>query len=245
MTSLADIQSAMKDTILSGHAPSALLEEIVSVGSISPKARLQIHQNTYRQSLTDALISIFPVMQAFVGEVFMRGLLGEYIKSVPPKSSCLNEYGDCLGHFIDGYEELAHLQYLADVARLEWAVFSVQNSAETQAFYSEVTAAEEQALPEQIQWHLNFDASVIESKFPVLSLWMVGTGQLPPEAVHIDAGGQIAVVVKQGGEVRLFSLEGEALTAYRDLKSGADNKAGNDEAVDQLKAIGLLRPVPS
>jgi hypothetical protein len=116
---LLELQKVIADGILM-HAPSAL-DHIVD-DAIPAADRLCIYRNTYVGTLIGALRQTYPAVERLVGGDFFEGSTAAFIDRHPPRTSYLNEYGAEFGAFLAGFPPAATLPYLADVARLEWAV---------------------------------------------------------------------------------------------------------------------------
>ncbi len=87
--------------------------------------RLAVYRDTARSTLGNALALSFPAVRRLVGEEFFSGAQA-FIDLEPPLSGCLNDYGAgfaaFLARFVGEHAPDAALDYLADVATLEWAV---------------------------------------------------------------------------------------------------------------------------
>ncbi len=123
MPALPEYQHALARHLLSDPDPEALGAVI---GSASAAARLEVYRHTVRSTLTQALTLGFPAIRRLVGEDFFLGAAAAFIGAQPPRSACLNDYGaefpDVLEGFVRTHAPGHALAYLADVARLEWAV---------------------------------------------------------------------------------------------------------------------------
>jgi hypothetical protein len=102
---------------LQGALGSALLD---ASAAIAPE--LGIYRNTCLSSLTNALATSFPAVRRLVGAGFFESAAQEFIRTNPPASAYLNDYGEQFPAFLARFPHAAGLTYLADVARLEWAV---------------------------------------------------------------------------------------------------------------------------
>lgn len=219
---LADFQEQFRKAIHSGSEEAKVQELIVS-DVLSANARLQVYKNNYQMSLSDALVEVFPIVSAFVGEEFLRAAAKHFVAESPPSDPQLFQYGGEFPQFLATYSHAAEVVYVADIAALEWAVHELQ-------FVASVGEGTETEL---VGHHaVNPNVRILESEFPLLQLWMVGTGQLVPEAVHIGSGGQSIAVVLEGMEVKLHPLTAEELVGLKALET---NKP--DDVVTQ----GLIR----
>ncbi len=226
---LEEMQHMFRKYVHGGTINDQLKESVVSSG-IQAEQRLQIYQNNFQITLTDNLASIFPFTEAFVGEVFLRGVIKEFIASNPPKGAALNAYGSGFADFFQVYEHADDVAYLADLIRLEWAVHSLQ-FAET-------------AYAEMSSFVVNPNIITINSEYPLLNLWLVAQGQLVPEAVHLDQGGQCVVVVQQYGEIKLHTLSRDENDLIKELGNssggGVQIQMLNIEERNRLLSKGII-----
>lgn len=111
----AFIQAAMNPDI---DAPQGI---IGPDGMPAPK-RFSVYRNNIIVSLKDAMNDGFPAVASLVGDAFFAAMSDVYIRQNPPKSPVLALYGADFPEFITGFEPAASLPYLADVARLEFAL---------------------------------------------------------------------------------------------------------------------------
>lgn len=227
MPDLKSLQHYMKDALVSGGEPSAALLHAIGSGTITNAQRIRVHQNNYRQSLVASLAAIFPVAQTYVGEPFLKGAASRYIAAHPPAEPMLAAYGATFAAFMEAFPPVAQVPYLPDIMRLEWAVHELQVSTEQRQT--------EGAL------RLSANARVIASAYPLLNLWMAGTGQIPPEAVNVKSGGQCAAAVLRDGEVRLMALNAAEQAAALAPAPGTGDAACTDAAVTaRLIDMGVL-----
>jgi hypothetical protein len=227
MSELARLQASMKAAMVSGAEPEAHLVASVLPSGLAPAQRIQVHQNNYRQTLTAALLALFPVAQVFVGEQFMKGVLARYVADDPPSEAVLAHYGAGAADFLQAFPPVAQVPYLPDIVRLEWYVHELQVAVEVDTG---------DAAPHQRR-KLSPNVRLVDSDFPVLNLWMAGTGQIAPEAVNVKSGGQCAAVLLSGGEVRLLALDAAEREFVRSLTS--ENSA-HEPVAARLIEMGVL-----
>ena len=90
-------------------ANSALLRE-----------RLEVYRFSYSTRIFESLRDDFPrVFNAVPGEMADQ-LLGEYLKSFPPRSWTLAEHGADFPKFLRNHSVIRDFPFLADLAELEW-----------------------------------------------------------------------------------------------------------------------------
>ena len=117
--SLLDLQRSLRDALLTktSAAPATVLS-----GPLAAAARVAIYRNNVVCNLTGALRLTFPAVERLVGTEFFDAAAGCFVLKTPPASADLYEYGGAFPAFLAAFEPAQGLAYLADVARLEWAV---------------------------------------------------------------------------------------------------------------------------
>jgi hypothetical protein len=119
MLRLADIQTALGQAMLTGD-PSLAGDTLV--GSYDRNTRLQIHLRHYASSLKAALDDKFPATRWLLGSALFADATAAYIRSHPPLTPCIAEYGSDFPTFVGHFERIAALPYVESFASLEWAV---------------------------------------------------------------------------------------------------------------------------
>lgn len=221
---LEELQKNFRLAVQSGDAATGILPAIVDDGAIAPEQRMQVYQNNFLLTLADNLQSIFSLTENFIGEPFLREAIKQFVKNQPPKEAALDEYGAGFADFFEQYEHAEDVLYIADIIRIEWAIHRLQ-------YVSPVDADTEEFL-------LNPHYKIIESDYPLLNLWMVGQGQLMPEAVHLEQGGQNVGVVLESGEIKLYPFTEEEMVLIRTLENKPKNMNVNASMVE-LDALTL------
>jgi Putative DNA-binding domain len=126
MPALLEFQRAMRQAIAGtdGTAPDAL-RAWIGEDDEAPW-RLAVYRDTARTTLGNALALTYPAVLRLVGADFFAGAAQAYIDAQLPQGGCLNDYGSdfpaTLAPFVARHAPAAPLDYLADVARFEWAV---------------------------------------------------------------------------------------------------------------------------
>ncbi len=137
--------------------------------------RFDVYRNNVISSLLDAMRTAFPVIEKLVGTEFFNAMAGVYVRDHPPQSPLLMFYGKDFPTFLQGFEPVAHLPYLADVARLELARRTSYHAADA-------TPIDGQTLidipPEQLM-ETRFDLApsliILSSPYPIQSIWHFNT----------------------------------------------------------------------
>src|SRR5271166_3768706 len=129
---------------------------------------LAVYRNNYRAGLIGSLVHTYPVLERLVGNDYFTGLAREYVKREPLRSGNVHHYGASFCDFLDGFEPARALPYLADVARVEWAVDRGYYAEDAEPLSPETVEEEPSA-----SRPLRFDpsAALVRSPWPVVAIW--------------------------------------------------------------------------
>ena len=133
--------------------------------------RFAVYRNNVAVSLTEALETGFPVLRKLLGDANFKGLAGLFLRRHPPASPLLMRYGAEMPAFLEGLPQLAHLPYLGDVARLEFALRESYHAADAEP----VARATLEAMPPEdlVRARLTLAPAVrvLSSPWPILAIW--------------------------------------------------------------------------
>lgn len=202
---LRDLQRAFA-AHLSGEDQPTLVAEIVPA-----VARLRIHRHHMRDSLASALAATFPTVQAVVGTDFFRGLARAFVGHSLPSQPVLAEYGAGFPAFIASHDVGRDLAYLADVARLDWAL----NLAFHAPAGDRLAAADLAAIPADrlplLQLPLAPGTVLVASSYPLDRIWAASQPGAAADPVDLAAGGVRLLVLRRPDDAAFVALSaGEA-----------------------------------
>ena len=162
-------QAGFTDALLRPNA--AVPEGLVGPTGAGAGKRFNVYRNNVAVSLTEALETAFPVIRKLVGDAFFKAMAGVYLRQHPPSSPLIMFYGREMPDFLAGFEPVAHLGYLPDVARLELALRESYHAADARA----VDPAELQQVAADDLPGLRFRFApalrLIPSRFPLHGIW--------------------------------------------------------------------------
>jgi hypothetical protein len=169
----------------------------------TPFARgLQAYQAHAGELAERALAAAFPTLQQLLGETSFAALARAFWHHSPPRCGDMARWGDALPAYVAAASDLAGEPYLADVARLEWAVHAAHTAADTTP-----TPFELQHLESGDPAHLRLvpcaGTALVVSPYPVASVWQAHQAQAEPD----DAG--------PGGPADAFAAVREAFAQQR------------------------------
>lgn len=220
MIALLDLQHAMQRGIL-GEDDAEIAAYVVGDG-IAPDARVGIYRNSVIAGLTNALRLSFPAVLSLVGEAFFETATRIFIQDNPPDRAWLDTYGAGFPEFLAGFEPAAAVPYLADVARLEWAVNVALHAVDTPRL--DVLALRH--VPAEQQDRIAFvphpSISLLESAYPVDTIWRAVLAKDDAAMACIDvASGPVQLMIERGDdEVSVIGCDPKAWRFARDLFAG-------------------------
>jgi hypothetical protein len=206
---LPDLQAAFAAHII-GNDRADLIASVAG-DSIPATARLRVYRHHVVHSLATALSATFPTVQALVGEEFFRGLARAFAATTLPSGPVLAEYGADFATFIGGYAPAAGLPYLADIARLDWALNVAFHSPTRPPLGAiELATIPVEQLPEK-SVALAPGAVVIRSRYPIGRIWAAAQPGASDETVELTVGETCLLVLRRADDAGFIPLSvGEA-----------------------------------
>jgi len=167
MPTLLETQHAMRASLVEGEdgAAAAMLADGISAD------RLNIYRNTFMTTVTKALRLTYPAIDRLVGAEFFDGAAAWFIQRHPPRTAYFDQYGEEFPNFLRSFQLAGSLVYLADVARLEWAVSRAIHAADV----APLDLAQLAALSPQDQARVCFEphpsVSLLRANAPADAIW--------------------------------------------------------------------------
>jgi hypothetical protein len=217
-----------------------VLDAIIGEG-VTPAARVRVYRHHVLASLTTTLSAMYPVVCRLVGGGFFAFATDAYIRRDPPARPCLFEYGAAFADFLATFPPCAGHPYLADVARLEWALNVALHAEDA----TPIAAARLASVPSEAVGRLTFqlDPSAVwlESPWPVDRIWRVNQPGADDEVlVDIGAGGVQLEIRRQADDVVTMSCLEPAQFAFRSaLGAGASLATAADSALAKNPSFDL------
>src|SRR5207249_5200842 len=169
MSSLRELQAGFRAALLAdderGVAP-----DVIDDG-LSASARLAVYRHHVFTTLTAAMEATYPVVCRLVDRRFFGWIADQYVRVRPPGGPCLFEYGADFPEFVAAFPACAHLPWLADVARLEWAMNRALHAPDSPPIGPDVWRALDPGALARLTLHLDPSVTLLESPWPVDAIW--------------------------------------------------------------------------
>lgn len=181
-----------------------------------------------------ALVAAFPTVAPLLGADAFAALARAFWHAAPPQRGDMALWGEALADFIGADAQLASEPYLADVARLDWAVHVATQAADAQAPSGLERLADGD--PATLVLWLQAGTALIESAHPVVAIWQAhrrdDADRFAPVRAAFEAGaGETALVQRQGWRTEVIALAAPAARFTAAVLRG-------DPLADALAAAG-------
>lgn len=242
LLSLAERQREFADAIL--HPDAALPQGLTGPARSVGAERFEVYRNNVAVGLIEALRSGFPVVNRLVGDAFFTAMAGIHALRCPPASPVLLAYGADFADFIAGFDPVADLPYLADVARLEWLWLDAYHAADAAPLpIDDLSSLPTDRLP---GLRLGLHPAVRFRGFahPARTLWGLHQDGGEPGSIELANAAEQVLITRPGADVAVTGLSPGALRfleAIRDGSSIADGAALALEDEPALHIAPMLR----
>ncbi len=227
--------SRVSDLVPALLDPSAAVPDgLVDVAGRSAGKRFDVYRNNVVVSLSEALAVGFPVIEKLVGPTFFSAMAGVFVRAQPPVSPVLAMYGAQFAAFLESFPPVAHLPYLADTARLEYALREAYHAADARP-----------AAPERLQDPRLLDARLtlapstrlIVSPYPIHAIWRANT---EPGAPQARGGAEAVLVTRPDWDPKPVTVTPQAARFLSAILDGETFGAALEAAGEGLDLAALL-----
>ena len=162
---------------------------------------LQVYRANAGALAERALAAAYPTLVQLLGEASFAALARALWSTQPPARGDMAQWGAELPAFIAAAEQLAAEPYLADVARLEWAVHQAHGAADSAAEPDLTLLAEHD--PAALRLLLRPGTALVLSSHPIATIWQAHRKHdaerfSPVRAAFANGLGEAALVWRQG-----------------------------------------------
>lgn len=203
------------------------------IGSCDQQRRFNIYRNNRMSSLIEVLGSTYPALHRLVGDEFFKASAKAFIEAQPPSQPVMAEYGREFGQFMSALPTVSALPYLRDVAELEWWHLQAYHCEDAAVF--EVTQLSN-IRPESVMdivFNCHPALNLIESNWPVGSIWMRSSSIGDSFDTPIDMQqGEGVIITRPELQVRVSIISHAAIVFLRSIQQGKSLGAAAERALE-------------
>lgn len=229
MTSLADFQQGFAAAMLDVAIPPPLSIHGVRCGNAA--RGFDIYRNTIATSLIQTLAERYPVTRRLIGPESFAAMTRLYTVHNPPRSPVLVDYGDTFPPFIRSLGPMPSIEYLADISDLERSLSRAYHAADAAPLAVDAFAQLRPDFLEDLVVSFHPSASLVTSRFPVVSIWEANRGEDEGKFVTLWAA-EAALVARPDDEVRIWLLPAGGYALLANLMKGATLAEATRTAAD-------------
>lgn len=223
-------QQALLQALRAGTAerlPAAALALPGRAGAAPDRlAGLRAYRANLQAVAERALTAAYPVLARLLGDEAMSALARDLLVHHPPTRGDLAWFGAEVAAWVGTVPALAQLPYLADVARLEWAVHRAHTAVDPADAPPDLRGLAD-GDPEALYVRFTPGSTLVASGWPVLTLWQAHqvpadtAPDLGPARAALEAGtGETVWVWRRGHRVELAALDPGEHAWHAELVAG-------------------------
>lgn len=229
MTALVDLQRQMVRAIRDGSGESSVSgfrSEHLPEGEA-----LSIYRNHHRISLCAALAMTFQTVSLLIGEQAFSVLAWRFLLARPPMQPCVSEYGAEFSCFLEMEPLVKDLPYLADVARLDWAINVARGASDTPSLDAEAMSAMAPDQMAELRVEPHPSMTLLHSRYPLLDIFRLARAGEEGEPLSLDAGGGWLMIARRDG-LMINPIASDVVGAFEKMKNG-DSMSSVCEELDE------------
>jgi hypothetical protein len=235
MPALRELQHAVYRSLVARDDDDAAAAYIRAEG-LPPVARLRIYRNTLFGTLGNALRLSYPAVHRLVGPEFFETAAQGFIEDNPPRSAYLDQYGSAFPDFLARFPAAASVVYLADVARVEWAVNRALHAPDATALDISPLLKLAQGDHDRVRFAPHPSLGLVRANYPADTIWRAVLAQDDAALAILDlTDAPVWLLVQRlatGIDVKRLSEPAwhftEALCGGRSLHAAVDVVSGID-----------------
>jgi hypothetical protein len=243
MLSLRELQRGFSAATLFGDGAAVARLAIVA-GNLDPQTRIAIYRGNILGNYRKVLAATYPVVRRLVGGPFFDAATDQFVRGYPSRHGDVNRYGGDYAVFLASYPPARELNYLADVAHLEWAIDQANIAGNAAALDVAALAAVAPDALAELRFHLHPAARLLASPFPILRIWQVNQpGHEGDHHVDLGEGADTLLVTRSSHGIAIDRIgKGEhallgALAANATLGVAATRATAVEPEFDLAEAL--------
>lgn len=218
---LAAYQQDLKESLQADADAEHTVLRYIEAGQTADEAgeRLAIYRNNVVYALTQALGALYPVVKRLIGDACFLGAAKQYARLHPSTEPDVTFYGRDFATFIATFEPCRQLEYLPEVARLEWHCHRAFHAADASALEPQQLAAMAPSSFESMSFNLHPSAALMDVCWPVDAIWAENLKD-EVEDVMVEKGAYHLLVYRRNMQVQVVTLQPAPFRLLQHLASG-------------------------
>ena len=200
--------------------------------------RYNVYRNNVTVSLIDALAAIYPAVKRITGVEFFRAMARFHVRSTPPTSPLLLEYGRDFPSFIESYEYARDMPWLADTARIERAWLDAYHAADALPLSPAALTAVRSDRLGDLTFAIHPATRIVRSHYPAVAIFAMNRGTDPVTPIRSCAA-ENALVTRPDMEVEVRLLSSGDATFVTSLIAGETLGAAATAALAETPSFDL------
>ncbi len=184
-----------------GEGDDVLVADLRVPPGVDSLTRLDVYREGYPARILEALREAYPAIANICGEGSFANLVRRYLRACDVSASSLNDIGRQLPAHCTRDPLAANLPFLADLARLEWAVLCAFHSRQRDPIDAASFSTWDMSDWERAIFSFQPSLAIVHSAWPIRDLWQ--SRQIPRTEIDIDLTDrpQSVLVRRSGYEV--------------------------------------------
>ena len=220
-------------------APDAVAPLLAQLKGDGGAGALALYRGNLAATWDKTLSAAYPVLRQLVGDEFFSALARAYGMANPSGDADLNRFGASFAQFLEQFEHVADYPYLADMARLEWALHRAHFAADASALNAAALGALAPPQLEAARFTLHPACSLLALDWAVVALWQA---HQPDSGVDFPASMAVpgfALVTRRYFRAEVAPLGQAAHAALSVLAAGQDFGAALDAAFERDEDVDV------
>jgi hypothetical protein len=221
-------QQRLLRAVLGDDTPTVLAGQLK--GPLTADRAITVYRANAGALATRALAAAYPTLQQLMGEPGFAAMARALWRRHPPSAGDVARWGGELAAFIADSASLADEPYLADVARLEWALHEAATAADAEPAQDLALLAQHD--PRHLHIVLMPGTALVASPYPIVAIWLAHREAAAPgataepdrfsavRAAFAEGRGETALVWRRGLAPQVRAVDAAEAAFTRALLDG-------------------------
>jgi hypothetical protein len=205
MPTLRELQRSFAAALSDGSDTAACAR--VRSGGIEARERIAIYRHRLHEVFRRALVAEFPVTERLVGQVYFARLAREFQCAHPSRAGDLQPIGAPFAAFLADRFGGGDYDYLAHVARLEWALQECVMAPDAAPLDPRVLLGISACCYAKLHFELHPACRLTSSPYPTLAIWRANQGDAATaDIIDLESGATRVLVQRSARGIQFHDL---------------------------------------